>query len=51
VFDDIYHSREMSEAWNAIKDNDAVTKSIDLFSIGIVFFRTGQPKQHFILRY
>jgi predicted O-methyltransferase YrrM len=51
VFDDIYWSQEMSEAWKEIKENSSVTLSIDLYSIGIVFFRRSQPKQHFTLRF
>lgn len=51
VFDDIYWSFEMSQAWKEIKSHPSVTLSIDLYSIGIVFFRSGQSKQHFVLRY
>jgi predicted O-methyltransferase YrrM len=49
VFDDIYWSRGMAEAWKQIKDNPSVTLSIDLYSFGIIFFRHGQTKQHFRL--
>ena len=42
----------MEEAWEYIKANDAVTLSIDLFFIGIVFFRKEQKvKQHFTIRF
>jgi len=51
VFDDIYWSREMKKAWQQIKSHPSVTISIDLFSIGIIFFRKGMPKQDFVLRY
>jgi predicted O-methyltransferase YrrM len=51
VFDDIYWSAKMESAWNEIKNNAAVTLTIDLYSIGIVFFRKGAPKQHFVLHY
>ncbi len=50
VFDDIYWSAEMQEAWETICAHPAVTLSIDLFHLGMVFFRTQQPKQHFTLR-
>jgi predicted O-methyltransferase YrrM len=50
VFDDIYWSREMAEAWQEIKLHKSVTLTIDLYSFGIVLFRKG-VKQHFILRY
>ncbi len=51
VFDDIYWSAEMKEAWQEIKSNDKVTVTIDLFFMGIVFFRKEQNKEHFILRF
>jgi predicted O-methyltransferase YrrM len=51
VFDDIYWSEEMKQAWNFIKAHHAVVISIDLFWVGIVFFRKKQPTQHFVLRF
>jgi predicted O-methyltransferase YrrM len=50
VFDDIYWSPEMRKAWNEIKKHPSVGMSMDLFSIGIVFFRKKQPVQHFTLK-
>ncbi len=51
VFDDIHWSSEMEEAWAAIKSNDAVTLSIDLFFIGIIFLKKDfKVKQHFSVR-
>lgn len=51
VFDDIYWSKEMADAWNEIRNHPAVTVSIDLYSMGIVLFRHTLPKQHFKLRF
>ena len=52
IFDDIHWSKEMEQAWEAIKADDAVTLSIDLFFIGLVFFRKEQKiKQHFTIRF
>lgn len=52
VFDDIHWSREMEAAWETIKNHSSVTCSIDLFFIGIVFFRKEfKEKQHFIIRF
>ena len=52
VFDDIHWSREMEAAWEIIKDHEAVRCSIDLFFIGIVFFRKEfKEKQHFVIRF
>jgi len=52
IFDDIYRSPEMNEAWNKIKRNDRVTLTIDLFQWGICFFKREKlAKEDFILRY
>lgn len=52
VFDDIHWSSEMEEAWELIRKDERVKLSIDLFFIGIVFFRTEfREKQHFSIRY
>jgi len=52
VFDDIHWSIEMEQAWDIIKNHPAVTLSIDLFFIGIVFFKTDfKVKQHFAIRF
>ena len=52
IFDDIHWSSEMEAAWSEIKSDPAVRLTIDLFFIGIVFFRKEilEP-QHFILRF
>lgn len=50
IFDDIYWSEEMSSAWENLKQRPEVTLSIDLFSMGILFFRKDfSQKQHFKL--
>lgn len=51
IFDDIYWSKGMEEAWEEIKQHEAVTVSVDLFWIGLVFFRKGQAKEHFKVRF
>lgn len=51
VFDDIYWSTEMTQAWEIIKKDERVRQTIDLFEVGIVFFRKNQVKEHFVLRY
>jgi predicted O-methyltransferase YrrM len=50
VFDDIHWSAEMEQAWEVIKAHPEVMLTVDLFYIGLVFFRKNQPKQHFSLR-
>jgi predicted O-methyltransferase YrrM len=51
VFDDIHWSAEMEQAWQYIKAHPAVTVTVDLFWVGLVFFRREQPRQDFILRF
>lgn len=51
IFDDIYWSSEMTRAWEYIKAHPQVTITIDLFWIGLVFFRKEQVKENFILRF
>jgi len=50
IFDDIHWNPEMEETWKLIKENPRVTVSIDTFQWGLVFFRSEQVKQDFILR-
>ncbi len=47
VFDDIHWSREMESAWGEIIRHPSVTVSIDLFRLGLVFFRKECLKQHY----
>lgn len=51
IFDDIYWSKGMKEAWEEIKNHPEVTVTIDMFWIGLVSFRKGQAKEHFKLKY
>ena len=52
VFDDIHWSEEMEAAWIIIKDHPAVTISIDLFFIGIIYLNPDvKVKQHFKIAY
>ena len=50
IFDDIHWSKGMQAAWEIIKSHPNVTVSIDTFQWGLVFFRTEQPKEHFVIR-
>ena len=50
VFDDIYWSAQMQEAWQYIKQHPKVTVTIDTFYWGFVFFRKEQRKEDFYIR-
>lgn len=52
VFDDIHWSEEMESAWKKIQEHESVKATIDLFFIGLVFFRNDfKVKQHFQIRF
>ncbi len=52
VFDDINWDSDMQKAWEEIKNHPEVTLSLDLFYVGIIFFRKEQKeKEHFVLKY
>lgn len=52
ILDDIHWSEGMENAWTQVKANPAVRCSIDLFFIGIVFFRQEfREKRDFLIRF
>jgi len=51
IFDDIYWSKGMKDAWAQIKAHPEVSVSVDLFWIGLVFVKKGQVKEDFTIRY
>lgn len=51
IFDDIYWSDGMKQAWEQIKEHPEVRVTVDLFQWGIVFFRKEQEKEHFKIRF
>jgi predicted O-methyltransferase YrrM len=50
IFDDIYWSEGMKEAWAQIKAHPEVTVTIDLFWIGLVYFKKDQAKEDFVIK-
>ena len=50
LFDDIYWSPAMTEAWLEIIAHPKVTVSIDTFQWGLIGFRKEQKKEHFNIR-
>ncbi len=51
VINHIHQSKKMEDLWKKIKTQKEVTISIDLFFIGLVFFRKEQVKENFIIRF
>ena len=51
IFDDIRWSQEMKEAWLKIINHKSSIVTLDLFFLGVVFLRTEQQKEHFVIRF
>ncbi len=51
VIDDINYSEEMEEAWNEIKQFEKVSLTVDIYRMGIVFFREGINHNDYVIRY
>lgn len=51
IFDDIYWSDGMKKAWSEIKSHPQVSATVDLFWIGLIFFKPGQAKEDFKIRF
>lgn len=51
IFNDIYLTQEMQQAWKEIISWEEITLSVDIFELGIIFFREGVRKQNFKIRY
>ncbi|NMC39329.1 MAG: hypothetical protein GYA41_13500 [Bacteroidales bacterium] len=51
ILDDINHNSEMTEAWDIITNDSRVSASIDIFRMGIVFFRKGITPGRYMVRY
>ena len=51
VVNGIYRNKQTEEAWEAIKAHIQVTVTVDLFWVGLVFFRVGKVKEDFWIRF
>jgi predicted O-methyltransferase YrrM len=51
VLDDIHQSQEMEDAWNEIKLHKSVTATVDIYRLGLVFFRGGMSRSDYVIRY
>ncbi len=50
IFDDIYWSQGMMQAWETIKSNDRCVVSVDLYAMGIVFIDKNLIKENIVLK-
>lgn len=51
IFDDINWSDEMKEAWGKIRSHHSVAVTIDLYFVGLVFFRKELSRENFVIRF
>lgn len=51
LLDDIYWSFEMMRAWQALRQREEVSLSLDLFDAGLLFFHPSYEKQHHALMF
>ena len=51
IFDDIYWSKGMQNAWEHIKSYKKVTLTVDLFYLGIVFVKSELSKENYTIRF
>ncbi len=51
IFDDIHWSREMEKAWNEIKKNKKVRLCIDIFRMGLIFFKKELSYEKYVIKF
>ncbi|MDA3954030.1 MAG: class I SAM-dependent methyltransferase [Bacteroidales bacterium] len=51
IFDDIHWSTDMEEAWEIIKINKKVKVSIDIFRMGLIFFKKKLSYQQYVIKF
>ena len=51
IIDDIHWSPGMEEAWESIIQHPDVSLSLDLFFLGLIFFKQSRAKEHFKIRF
>ncbi|CDS97602.1 MULTISPECIES: hypothetical protein [Sphingobacterium] len=51
IVDSPHLSKDQEKSWRFLKQHSKVVVTIDLFHLGLVFFRKGQRKEDFIIRF
>jgi predicted O-methyltransferase YrrM len=51
ILDDIHWSKGMEEFWSWLQTHKNFNVTVDLFQVGLAFPRSGQSKQHFVVKY
>ncbi len=50
IIEGVYATKKSRAMWNALKEQEHVRVTLDLYHCGIVFFRKEQAKEHFKIR-
>lgn len=51
IFEKPRHTKQSAEFWNSVQKDSDISLSLDLYGIGIVFFKKELSKQHFLIKY
>lgn len=51
VIGDIHWSADMDRAWQEVIHSEKVTLSLDFYECGVLFFKSGLEKAHYVLHY
>ena len=51
IINEPHQSEKREQYWNQLKQDSRVVVTIDLFRIGLVYFRQGQRKENFLIRF
>ncbi|MNO01036.1 hypothetical protein D3C81_2210710 [compost metagenome] len=51
IVDSPHLSKDQEKSWRFLKQHSKIVVTIDLFHLGLVFFRKGQRKEDFIIRF
>ncbi|MCY4778052.1 hypothetical protein ORI89_00205 [Sphingobacterium sp. UT-1RO-CII-1] len=51
IMDQPHKNNKVHTLWNHLVQDSSVTVSLDLFYFGLLLYREGQRKEHFLLRY
>jgi predicted O-methyltransferase YrrM len=51
IIDDINYGKDMAATWKTIQDHQKVSVTVDIFRMGVVFFRKGIAKANYVVRY
>jgi hypothetical protein len=51
IIEEPHASKKQEKHWSLLKETERVVVTIDLFYLGLVFFKKGQRKENFVIRF